>query len=190
MELQIKKVKIDKKGIPEIDYVEVREDGKNPNIAHEGKGTAHDDLINAVRELAPHYALITGYAAFNKGLKLDSLKAGVDNFKVSGYSIGGQDEDEGITIMGHIIVPWSGKAVIINSPFQRFGEEEGNKAYYKFIDRLAEVVEKIVEEAILYIGGKFKPEAQQELVFPEAETGNSNTVVSEGGEISQEEPTT
>lgn len=183
MELQIKKVKINSKGIPEVDYVELRDDGKNPEITHIGKGIAHDDFINAVKELAPHYALISGYASFTKGLKLDTLKGGVDNFKVSGYSIGGKEENQGITITGHVIVAFSGKACIVNSPFTMF--DEGDETKYKFIDQLAEVVENIAMEARLYLEGKFKPEPQQELPFGE----NSGTVVTEGGELKQSEET-
>lgn len=192
MELQIKSVKIDKKGIPEIGYIETREDGKNPHISHEGTGIAHDDFINAVGELAAHYALISGYASFSKGLKLDALKTGVSNFKPSGYSIGGKEGNEGVTITGHVIVSWSGKACIVNAPFTLF--EEGDESKYKFIDNLVEVVEKIAGEARLYIGGKFKPEVQGQLPFEEnktedegeSEKGNSGTTVSESGELQTE----
>lgn len=197
MELQIKKVKIDAKGFPEINYVEVREDGKNPNINHDCPAIAHDDFINAVSELAAHYALITGYASFSKGLKLDALKTGVSAFKPSGYSIGGKEDNEGITITGHIIVSWSGKACIVNSPFLLF--DEGDESKYKFIDDLAATVEKIANEAKEYIvNRKFKPEVKEptmpELPFGEDGkiegdlSGNLNTVVSESGELQSVPP--
>lgn len=185
MEIQIKRVKISNKGVPEIGYVEIWEDGKSPEVTHFGKAVAHDDLINALKELAPHYALITGYAHFTKGLRLETLKAGVDNFKVSGYTIGGKEENQGIVITGHVIVAFSGKACIVNSPFTMF--DEGDETKYKFIDALAEVVEKISDESKLYIvDRKFKPEAQQELPFGEE---NSGTVITEGGELKQSEET-
>lgn len=182
MDLKIKKVKINK-GIPEIDYVELREDNKNPEVTHVGKGIAHDDFINAVSELAAHYALISGYASFTKGLKLNTLKSGVDNFKVSGYSIGGKEDNQGITITGHVIVAWSGKACIVNAPFTLFDESEETK--YKFIDQLAEAVEKIEGEAKAYINGKFKPEAQQEIPF--GTEASTDTILGENGHAPSEE---
>lgn len=188
MELQIKKVKINAKGIATVWYVQSQDNGKKPKLTHEGDAVVHDDFRNAVDELAPHYALLTGYASFARGLKIETLKTATSNFHVSGYSIGGKDEDEGIVITGHIIVNFSGKAVIVNSPFTRFNE--GEETRYKFMDQLIECVQQIINEAREYINGKFKPEAQQQIQFPALEggtiqlnNGNSETFVSEGGEM-------
>ena len=88
-----------------------------------------------------------------------------EDLHVSSYAIGGPDDDRGIVISGHRILPNS-KALIMNTPFTRFEDSDNNG--YKYIDELKDILDEIEAEIIQYLDGKHAPEAQTAMEFPDA----------------------
>src|SRR5688572_6655917 len=81
----------------------------------------HQDLIDAINALASHYALLLDYATEKNYKETKEL----ENITVTGYSIGGKEDDQGIMIFGHRLTK-RGKAASCNTPFERFDEDEAS----------------------------------------------------------------
>ena len=90
----------------------------------------------------------------------------LDGFNVNchGFTIGGSGDHEGVCLVGYRGLD-SGKYLNLVSPFTKWSDEE-----YEYISELGQIIEECKHEVRLYMfEGKYKPEAQQELPFPEAE---------------------
>ena len=154
MNIEIKSVKI-KDSKPLIVYFPLDENGEHQAELTFDKGPkCHEDFERKLEVLSSHFALLTGY------LRSGSIKAiedyedkdgTVQSFKVGGFHIGGKDEDQGIVIVGHRVLP-NGKAQILNSPFYHFNE--GDETRYKFMDDLQLALEDCKDEAVKYISGE------------------------------------
>lgn len=164
--MQIKKVKLTKALRLEVSYKKEEADGSTSQVDEKHNSKAHDDFVTSMNSLRVHFGMLTGYLNPGEIRDPDVYMTNVDSFHVSGYSIGGEDEDQGIVITGHRILP-SGKAIILNSPFTRFNEDEATR--YKHMDKLIARVEEVRSEAVKYLGGKFFKEPQQELLFNKPE---------------------
>jgi hypothetical protein len=159
--MEIKKIKLSKTARLEISYKKQESDGSSSEVNEKHNSKAHQDFVDAMAGLRVHLQLLSGYAkpADVKDPALWGKE--VDDFHVSGYSVGGEDEDQGIVITGYRIVPASKKAQILNCPFTRFNESEETR--YKHMDHLISMIENVRDEAIKYLGGKFAVDPQQTL---------------------------
>lgn len=110
----------------------------------------HDDLVTAMDALKPHLAVLCDFIEPKQIADYDA-----DKFKVNGYSIGGNDGEEGITIMG-MRKTKSGMWYSINTPFMRFGSDDTKNRYQLMEDLLNKVagIETEVEEYLF--NGKMK----------------------------------
>src|SRR5262249_52810606 len=89
----------------------------------------------------------------------------LDKFTVVGYSIGGKEDDQGITITGYRLTD-RGKTFTFNSPFERF--EQSDESQYKYMEDLQDVVADIEEEVLQYLKkDKRAPDPQREINFPD-----------------------
>lgn len=156
------KGKADSPGKTEIKFRETFTDKSHVISNNEFDGPAHKDLINALNGFKPHLALLTEFLQ-EKQLKDESL---LEKFHVSGYSIGGKEEEEGITIKGYR----TGKRgnTTLNTPFTRFDSED-DKAYILIAD-LQEKLASLEFEVLKYlIEGKRAPDPQGSLFDEEGE---------------------
>lgn len=75
---------------------------KNENddtVTVEGKNLVHKDLEAALDALVPHLAFLCEQKEADDKDYLEDLPEEIHNvLEVSGYSIGGSDEDEGVTL--------------------------------------------------------------------------------------------
>lgn len=167
MSIEIRKVKVTKADRLEISYKKEEADGSSSEVTEKHNSKVHEDLKNAMAQLRVHLGMMTGY--IKKSDVKDPAMYGkdVDSFHVGGYSIGGDDEDQGIVISGHRILPDGGKAVILNTPFTRFNEDEATR--YKFMDQLIDLVENVRNEVNAYLGGKFALNPQTSLELKDGE---------------------
>lgn len=163
--IEIKNVKITKADRAVIVYKKSEVDGATSEVTENHHSKVHEDFKNALAQLAVHFGVLTGYIKSSDVKDPALYGKDVDSFHVSGYSIGGEDEDQGIVIKGYRILPGSGKAVILNSPFTRFNE--GDETRYKHMDHLINLIENARDEATKYLGGKFAPEPQLALELNE-----------------------
>jgi hypothetical protein len=168
MEIEIRSVKLKKNSSPVLSYHQTVDDRKSGELTYEKGPGAHPDFKGKVSKLAVHYGILTGYikpgAIKNIAEYADPI---VESFYVSGFSVSGEDEDEGVVLTGHRVLP-NGKAIILNTPFYRFNEDD--KTRYKFMDELMLAIEDCKDEAKQYLNGKVEKDPQGELGFTEEES--------------------
>lgn len=79
---------------------------KNENddtVTVEGKNLVHKDLEAALDALVPHLAFLCEQKEADDKTFIEDIPEEIHNvLEVSGYSIGGTDEDEGVTLIGSV----------------------------------------------------------------------------------------
>lgn len=121
----------------------------------------HDDLKNAFKNLTGHLAVICSQLKVKRGESIDDLD--VEKFQVRGFTISGNDENEGVTISGSMEGMYG--TVNLNSPFTKWDDVE-----YPFVSELAEDVQAAVYEVEQYLfEGKRAPEKQLAMDFGDEE---------------------
>lgn len=141
MSIEITKVKLVKDGKKLA--LGIKESGK---VKADDEKTCHNpvhpDLKAAIQALAPHMAYLT-----HSEFKQKEDPKFIERFTISGYSIGGKEDNEGVVITGHKSVDHG--TVVLNSPFVLFGAEPG--ARYINMDTLLGQIKVIEEEVKLYL---------------------------------------
>lgn len=169
---KINKVKLGKNGGLEITF-ELTEiiqlNGKDFSRVSEHPGVIfreipHPDLIHAFNLMRAHYVIIAGQLD-GKNAELDKVENNEDFialFKITGFSIGGNGESEGVTLIGNKKI----KRGIINipAPFTKFFDEQDP---YEYADELQHLVMHATDEVNKYIDGKIAPDAQGKIDFDE-----------------------
>jgi hypothetical protein len=118
----------------------------------------HPDLSNAVQSLAVHLAILCDFIEPKQSKDTDEL----EKFTVTGYSIGGKEGEEGVTITG-MRKTKTGQKFSINSPFTRF--EASEEARYLLMNDLQSKIDTIEGEVKKYLfDGK---QLQQSIEFPD-----------------------
>lgn len=122
------------------------------NDTKECQNPVHPDLSKAVQALAVHLAILTDYIDQKQSGETEEL----EKFTVTGYSIGGKEGEEGVTITGMRRTK-SGQKFAINSPFARF--EASEEARYILMNDLMLKISDIEEEVkkYLYEGKMLQP---------------------------------
>lgn len=118
----------------------------------------HEDLKNAFSRLHRHLAILCDEEKVPKNSAAFQI-AEFEKFGVRGFSIGGSDESEGVTVSGFK----EGKFGIVNlnTPFTKFESED-----YPFLSELTGDVDDCIMEVEQYLfEGKRAPEKQLELGF-------------------------
>lgn len=146
--IEIKKAKIKNGIFLAYEYVEKTDNYEN-KIATSSDAPIHEDLRSAFQSLVPHFTFLTEET---KDFNLDEET--LAKFKVTGFTIGGSGDTEGIVISGHKKLE-SGKVVNFNTPFQIFDDEE-----YAYGDDLRGDVEHLKNEVYEYMEGKQAPKMQ------------------------------
>ena len=159
--IEIKKVKLIKGGEKlEVAYKETGElKATNDKVCDEA---VHADLAKSVNGLAVHLAILTDYISE----KQSSDKELIDKFVVTGYSIGGKEDEEGVTITGYRKTK-SGQTVTLNSPFTRFEQKE--ESQYILMGELQSSLDKVESEVLAYLFEGKKSDDPQGSLFPDDE---------------------
>ena len=120
----------------------------------------HQDMKNAFAQLNNHLALLT----FQLPETADEAEVATILMGIccTGYSIGGNGDTEGVTLIGQRTLP-NAKVLNITSPFQRY---DSDSYEYADIDELRRAINKCREEVILYLfEEKYAPDVQLQLEF-------------------------
>jgi hypothetical protein len=170
MERKIVKVKLIEGTTPLISFV-TGEGRKKAKTTIESKTPVHDDFKSAFAGLTLHFTLLAGFVDISEIKQFGNPpKKATEDFRVSGYSIGGADDDPGIIITG-IRTLKNGKTVTVNTPFTRFNEE--TETGYKFIDQLLESIDRVEKESAEYLdNGKSAPDPQMSMFEDHDESPN------------------
>ena len=150
MLLTIDKAKLVKGGEKvEISFTKTADNGTKSSGSEVFTAPIHPDLREAFNALTIHFGIMTGQIPL-KSIK-DIAKYSeqlTEGFKVSSYSIGG--DNEGVTITGTRLL-WNGKAFNSNTPYYLF--EESEQTRYTFMDDLSDRLARVDEELHKYYEG-------------------------------------
>lgn len=176
-DFRITHAKITKLQTLEVSFKEIYADGTTAEVEKICADLVHPDLKEAFRSLIPHLIVICdqkGSTIFNaKNINdLDSIDAWKDgeDYKVSSFTIAGEDQNEGITVSGTKKI--GSKKLNLHSPFTKWEDKE-----YKYIDKLSEALHHVIDEVKEYLTGKFAV-VQLEM---ELETPDENVVTETTG---------
>lgn len=149
--ISITKAKIVKGDGLEIHFIETEADNMKVPKWEKCPAIPHPDLNAAWEALAIHLAIMTGYVKPGDIKDLKKIKPEmVEGFKVTSFSLGGDEEKEGIVLSGHKIL-YNKKAVILNTPFTRFEEQDATR--YQFMDELDEAIGDLRDEITKFMAG-------------------------------------
>ena len=157
MNVKIKKAKIKDDLFLEVEYTENLEGHTKKDTKLSCTVPVHEDLKASFEKLHKHLAILCDEVTEPK--KKEFATAFFPDFSSRGFSIGGNDENEGVTISGSK----SGKygTVNLNTPFKKYEDAE-----YPFISQLGEDIAAAVYEVEQYLfDGKRAPEQQLSLEF-------------------------
>lgn len=161
--VKIKKAKLKEGLYLDVTYTEQFPDGKvTTNKACTAE--AHIDLRNAFKAMAPHLAKLCQ--------QYDTKGNLVDTIECRGISVKEEEEDtDGFVLSGHRLLS-NGKALIMNTPFQKYNVGQDT---YEDIAACIQDIENCVQEIELYVfDNKHAPEAQGKLFdnIPDADSTN------------------
>ncbi|MCD8093917.1 MAG: hypothetical protein LUF01_14275 [Bacteroides sp.] len=163
--MNITKAKITKDNTLVASFKNENED----NVTIEGKNLVHKDLKAAFNALIPHLTFLCEQKEADGKVGLDELTDGIySTFDVSGYSIGGSDDDEGVTLVGKRFLK-SKKVLNLIAPFTKFSNE--NEEYDHAFD-LMQAIEACNYEVERYLTARKWAIVQQELPFDENAPAN------------------
>lgn len=119
----------------------------------------HPDLVNCFNLLIPHVIMLCELGNYGS---LDSIpEIEKSKIEVTGITIGGSDEHEGVVIIAKKRLKHN-KVVNLITPFTKWEDEHNGYTY----DSLLRVVcFDILGESKLYLEGKYAPNPQLEIEF-------------------------
>ncbi len=131
----------------------------------EGSAIVHEDLKKAFANLIPHFVLLCDLKE-ESFIDKDNIEATpleqLNNIIITGLTISGNGESEGITIQGQKLI--GVKCLNLNSPFQKWEDE------YSHASSLGECIEAIKFEVGQYLSGRKFYAKQIEMEFEVKET--------------------
>lgn len=118
----------------------------------------HQDLFTAFKLLLPHMINLAEFdvldAAYLKQRKIIS-DSKFEKFVVTGFSLSGDGDDQGVVIKGHRILKGGFKDPI-NTRFTKLF----NKSDYEYSGNLADDLDEAIDQVNLFLGGKITTQAQ------------------------------
>lgn len=158
---KIKKAKIKDDLFLEVEFTENLPGHSKNDTRLASTVPVHDDLKICFQKLHKHLAILCDEVGSPK--KKDFEDAEFPAFFVRGFSISGNDENEGVTISGYKEGKYGD--VNLNTPFTKWNESE-----YSFVNELSLDIEAALHEVDQYLfHGKRAPEKQMEIGFPEGD---------------------
>ena len=178
MSITIKKAKLKGRRLT-LDYFRAVEGGSD-TISVKCANQVHPDLLAAMDKLIPHFILLCELPE-STALAIDLMANQIDEvdiselpkIQVTGFSIGGDDEDEGLTIIGSRLLE-KGKSLNINSPFTKYDRED-----YQYADELSLAIQGIENEIREFLNGKI---SNKQLDMFEDTNANADDPFAESGE--------
>lgn len=132
----------------EAHWLETHPDGISDEMHKKGAHLVHGDLYDALDRLKPHLALLCDLReADDIQISLENAKeSAFNNITVSGFTIAGEGEQEGITITGS--KRFGGKVINLNTPFQKWEDEYYP---YRFAGELSADIDLCLYEITQYL---------------------------------------
>lgn len=148
MTRDIRKVKLTSGRTLEVELVEKLTDGSARNIVLKCDQLAHDDLVATFDKLKVHMVKICDlYEGRDIFPETFDAENDLKKFKVTSFSIGGNDDNTGVTLTGQKRFD-SGKVLNLNTPFTQYYDEVDP---YEFASELSLAIQGCVYEAEEYL---------------------------------------
>lgn len=142
---------------------EEHENGTINKLKKECGHPIHDDLRTAMEKLKVHLALLCELIEYTDIKDIDRPEHPIlEKLSIKGISMGGDDDHEGVTIIGSRRLRGN-KVLNLISPFQKFNDDTP-ESYAHDTDLYAKVAD-VINEIELYIDGKYGEGAQLEMSF-------------------------
>ena len=160
--MNITKAKIKKDNTLVASFKNENED----NVTIEGKNLIHKDLRAAFNELIPHLAFLCEQKEADGKDSIDELPEEIfSTFEVTGYTVSGSDDNEGVVLVGKRFLK-SKKVLNLIAPFTMFNNENEE---YTYAFELEQAIEACSYEVEQYLFEKKWAVVQQELPFKDEE---------------------
>ncbi|MEI8111146.1 MAG: hypothetical protein WCH59_09170 [Chitinophagia bacterium] len=170
----IKKAKLNSVGYLEVEFEQkvTSEDNETFTIEAAQKCTwsPHNDLLVKLDALKPHLAVLCEQV--ENMLEIDSYQGALEmphpilsKLKVTGFTIGGSDEHEGVTLIGRRMLA-NNRVLNLVSPFSKWEDEHNG---YEYSYELAVLIQDLQHEVSEYLNGKKAPAVQLSLEFENQE---------------------
>lgn len=159
--MEITKAKITKENTLVATYL----DADKNTVTVEGKNLVHGDLKAAFKALTGHMAILCELREAKEESAPHELND-LNTVEVTGYSIGGTDEDEGVTLIGKRFLK-SKKVLNLIAPFTKFANENEE---YPYSYELMDAINLCGYEVEQYLTAKKWAIVQQEQPFDEEAT--------------------
>lgn len=160
-ETKIKKASL-KEDVLEIEYEQIIDDPEQGPVINtfklNGGNKPHQDLKDSLKNLRFHAAMICEQVP----AKTKHEDGALEHYSVTGFSIGGSDENEGVTIIAQRKLA-SGQVLNLIAPFTKWESE------YKHTTDLYPDVAIVLQECLNFLNGKYAPNPQLELTLEEKE---------------------
>lgn len=157
--VRINKAKIKDELFLDVEYTEELQGHSKKDTKLSCTVPVHNDLKEAFQKLRRHLAVLCDEVKTPN--KKDFTGIEFPEFEVKGFSIGGNDDNEGVTISGSKEGKYG--LVNLNTPFKKWADEE-----YPFVSDLSLDVTVAIAEVEQYLfDGKRAPEQQLEMDFAE-----------------------
>ena len=156
--MEITKAKITKENTLVATYL----DADKNTVTVEGKNLVHGDLKAAFKALTGHMAILCELREAKEESAPQELND-LNTVEVTGYSIGGTDDDEGVTLIGKRFLK-SKKVLNLIAPFTKFANENEE---YPYSYELMGAINLCGYEVEQYLTAKKWAIVQQELPFDE-----------------------
>lgn len=164
MKVKVKKASLKKGRNLEVtltEFIQVDQGSVENEVTKKCSYLAHQDLVNAFDALKPFL------------IEICEMEGKDEMFKVSGFSVGGDDEGEGVVLIGSKKLN-SGKVLNLTSPFvEYFGDNELCSG------SIYEAIETCITEVESYLDGKCAIK-QMELEFDAEDAETKVTISTEG----------
>lgn len=174
MTREIRKVKITKGRTLEIEVIEHLPDKTDREMIIKCDQLVHDDMYKAFDKLKIHLVKLCD---LHEGVNIHpedfNPEEQLTKFKVTSFSIGGSEDQEGITITGQKELS-TGKILNLNAPFTKYHDELDE---YLFASELAADVANCVYEAEQYLWHEKYAVKQLEIPFQETESPEDSEAI-------------
>jgi hypothetical protein len=167
----IKKVKLIDRLFLELEYEEVIQEAElfhTTEISMKSKREVHEDLVNAIDALIPHLSFMSEQIEDDDRFSGDMVEfSKMEEFKkflVTGFSIGGSGDHEGVTITGRRRLR-NNRVLNINTPFTKFNDENAGAESYGRLEEMILDINTCINEVCLFVDGKYKPSDQLAIEF-------------------------
>ncbi len=163
-ELRITKAKVTSEEKLLVEFEDLYPEGADKDeTSKKFGGKVHQDLLTAMEDLRIHLASKCEEGSYND--YMDNMEL-LDIFKVTGISLSGEADHEGVVITGQKRLS-SNEVLVLNTPYIKLNPEHAN---YPHVNELDFAIKNVLSEVSQHVLNGKKAPSNQLSMFSEEET--------------------